>query len=676
LLAQALTKDKSGEKEKFDAIFAWVASNIKYNFRTYYSSNGSGRTNIKKMLRYRSGICIDYATLMDTLCELAGITNVSVYGYAKDEVFDLNDSIYIDNHAWNAVKLNGDWFVYDVTWASGDVDYRYTKFSQRLIKFSKRFPTKYKRKKVKKRNSYFIIDECGNEFRSPSYYYKEKSFNRFMQNVLSMFRLRVQQYYTQKINTDYYLTEPELFSVTHMPDNPIWALTANKTMRDFEKDSLYYHLNDSSYVGQNRSGRPCPDCDYDLSLDELNKQHYLRKQSFKFNRRNRFISSMCEFSIGDINYRKHFEQEDSLTKVTLLDTSIVYLQNSKNSLKQCYKNVDIDFTLQKSKNKHKQMLLLEENRIHNNFIKSKINVTLTQKQNIRALKNKSNVNLRKYNNRKGKIRSLKSKIFVDEVNKLSARKTEELNERLRKKQQEIDSLTQLVELYKGRFDSIVTNLSLNVWQKVLHHDSLLTPIVKSTELRKLLKDNFKKPVVEVRRQIPYYKSNYERDINDIVYTPARILSDFGTELFNLIDKRNNYEVDCYQAKLLMAKFNLTPLSDLSDYKSFLQKENKLDYCWLKGKIPSIKAISEGFEVLKEKQKGAMQIIIRENETERGRTHLISKELLRRKKKYRRIVVNNTYVSRIKLNEVKKSKRVYLNLLKKKRRAEAKEAKQK
>ncbi|MBA2613531.1 MAG: hypothetical protein H0U95_16320 [Bacteroidetes bacterium] len=627
------------------------------------------------MLRYRSGICIDYATLMDTLCELAGITNVSIYGYAKDEVFDLNDSIYVDNHAWNAVKLNGDWFVYDVTWASGNVDYRYTKFSQFLIKLSKHFPTKYKKKKVRKRNSYFFIDECGNEFRSPSYYYKEKSFNPFMQRLLGLFSLSIEQYYTQKINKDYYLTEPELFSVSHMADNPVWALTAKRTMRDFEMDSLYYHLNDSSYVGQSRSGRSCPECDYDLSLDDLNKQHYLRNQSLKFNKRNRFITSMCEYFIGNINYRRSFDQEDSATKVAFFDTSVVYLQNSKGSLKQSYKNVDIDFILQKSKNKYKQMLLLTENREHINFVKSKINITLTQKQNIRALKNKSNVNLRKYNNRKSRIRNLKSKIFVDETNKLPDHKAKELHERFKEKQREIDSLTQLVEIYKGRFDSIVTNLSLNVWQKVLHHDSLVQPIVNSTELRKLLKDNLKKPVVEIRKQIPYYQANYERDINDIVYTPARVLADFGAGLFNLIDKRNNYEVDCFQAKLLMAKFNLIPLDDLSEYKTFLQKENKLDYCWLKSKIPSIKAIAEGFAVLKEKQKDAMKIIVRENETERTRTHFISKELLRRKKKYRRIVVNNSYFTRVKLNEVKKERRGYLNLLKKQRREAAKKTKE-
>jgi transglutaminase/protease-like cytokinesis protein 3 len=144
-LARRLTEGKSSEKEKFDAIFAWVATNIRYDFASYFSSGGSGMPRVKMILKYRSGICIDYAHLMDTLCNLSGITNVSVYGYAKDEIFDVNDSLYLDNHAWNAVKLDGLWYVYDVTWASGQPEYRFTKFSNFIYQLYLRHAPKYKR---------------------------------------------------------------------------------------------------------------------------------------------------------------------------------------------------------------------------------------------------------------------------------------------------------------------------------------------------------------------------------------------------------------------------------------------------------------------------------------------------------------------------------------------------
>jgi hypothetical protein len=670
-LVEALTEAKNSDIEKFTAIFTWVAANIKYNFHTYYSTNATGKTNVKKMLKHKSGICIDYASLMDTLCTLAGIINVSVYGYAKDEIFDVSDSIYVDNHAWNAVKLDGKWYVYDVTWASGDADYRYTKFSNFLLKTERKFPIRYKRKRVRKSKSYFFVDDCGNEFKSPTFYYKERIFNRVVRKLLHLFKLRIEKHYTQKVNPNFYLTEPDLFAITHFPDNPIWSLTAKKSMRDFETDSAFYHLNDSSYVNQNRVGQICSECDYDVSLDELNKYHYLRRQSFNFNKRNQFITSLCEYKIGSINFNNSADVLDSLPKITLLDTSIHYLQKAKASLRASYRNVDIDFLLQKNKNKHKQMLLLTENRNHLNFVREKINITLAQKRNIKSLENKSLVNKRKYKRRKENINRLKSSIFVDVKSNLSVSKLKELHAYHAIKELEIDSLNELISRFKIRFDSILINLSLNVWQKVMHHDSLISPILKSTELRKLLKDNLKKPVVELRKHMPIYEINYSRDIYDIVYTPARILSDFSTELFNLIEKRNNYENDHFHTKLLLVKFNELALAELPNYKSSLQEENKYDYCWLKGKIPSIKSTYQGFKSLKDKQTATLQVMVNENETERFRTHFISMDLLRRKKKYRRIVVNNIQVSNTKLIEVKKEKRKYLNFLKKERREAAK-----
>src|SRR3989338_1022697 len=106
LLVETLTAGKTGDLEKFEAIFAWVASNVQYDYRSYYSGKGYySETDIRKVLRRKEAICFQYAALMDHLCALADIHNVTVTGYAKDMLFDINDTIYFDNHAWNAVKL-------------------------------------------------------------------------------------------------------------------------------------------------------------------------------------------------------------------------------------------------------------------------------------------------------------------------------------------------------------------------------------------------------------------------------------------------------------------------------------------------------------------------------------------------------------------------------------------
>ncbi len=99
LLVAALTKGKTDDKEKFDAIFGWVVTNLHYNYKQYYSSGGSYYLSTREILRRRSVVCLGYANLMDSLCLIAGITNTTVYGFATDEIFDVHDSVSTDNHA-------------------------------------------------------------------------------------------------------------------------------------------------------------------------------------------------------------------------------------------------------------------------------------------------------------------------------------------------------------------------------------------------------------------------------------------------------------------------------------------------------------------------------------------------------------------------------------------------
>ncbi len=667
-LAEALTKEKTSEKEKFDAIFAWVASNIHYDFATYYSSNGSGTTNFKKMLRYRSGICIDFAALMDTLCSLSGLQNTTIYGYAKDEIFDVNDSIYVDNHAWNAVKLDGLWYVYDVTWASGNVGYDFTPFSKLLLRFEKKFPVKY-RQKSKWMNKTVLFDECGDEIKMPVFY-REKWFNKFMRSVLHIFRLRVRQYYTRKINLDYYLVEPEVLSVTHFPDNPSWSLTANKKMRIFEQDSAYYHLTETVYSVQQRQGRACPDCDYDLSLDPLNKQHYMRKRSLAFNRRNRFITSLCEYRIASILLHKSREVDDSAQKIGLLDTATVYLQHSKTSLRTSFRNIDFDFQLQGAKNKRKQMLLLSENRKYLDFIKERRSITGFEGRNARFLRTKIQVCAKKLSRRRAILRQLKTKVALDK----KSRSTEEHSELMRlhnKILHEIDSLTALINTVKQRFDSASGPLSASIWQKVIYHDSLVLPFIETTRLRNLLSDNLRKPVVEVRKKIPVYQSHYLYNMDQDVYSPADTLYRLGFWLTFLINGRISAEKELYQVKQQLCKLNMLPMAELGGLKIFMQRENDEDYCWLKKRSPVIMNIENGFLSVKQRLTYALNVLVRENEIERRRTHFVAKELLRRKKKYSRIIVHNTHVTALKLIETRKEKRDYLNLLKRERRRASK-----
>ncbi len=75
-----------------------------------------------KVLQKRRGICEGYASLFYELCKASEIECDVVWGLAsnylkKIERYKKSKSM-TTNHAWNKVKLNGQWLFIDVTWAS------------------------------------------------------------------------------------------------------------------------------------------------------------------------------------------------------------------------------------------------------------------------------------------------------------------------------------------------------------------------------------------------------------------------------------------------------------------------------------------------------------------------------------------------------------------------------
>ena len=69
-------------------------------------------------MRRKKGVCEDYSLLFDSLLTALGYESFVVSGYIKDPKGNLNLKI---GHAWNAVKDNGVWELYDLTWGAGYV---------------------------------------------------------------------------------------------------------------------------------------------------------------------------------------------------------------------------------------------------------------------------------------------------------------------------------------------------------------------------------------------------------------------------------------------------------------------------------------------------------------------------------------------------------------------------
>ncbi|AXG69641.1 transglutaminase-like superfamily protein [Kordia sp. SMS9] len=135
-LVYKLTSELDTDAERFRAIFKWVCSSVSNNYKLYkrnkrqryrYKDDPAElnawnskfqKIVFKKLLKNRSTICTGYAYLVKELANLADIECEMVHGYGRTSTINLK-TLDSPNHSWNAVKLNGKWYLCDPTWASG-----------------------------------------------------------------------------------------------------------------------------------------------------------------------------------------------------------------------------------------------------------------------------------------------------------------------------------------------------------------------------------------------------------------------------------------------------------------------------------------------------------------------------------------------------------------------------
>ncbi|MCF7568924.1 hypothetical protein L3X37_11205 [Sabulilitoribacter arenilitoris] len=135
-LAHNLTLNLATDVERFRAIFTWVCSNIANDYGMFSKNmykrqrfkNDSvklknwntkfRKATLKKLVKNNKTICTGYAYLVKELADLANIKCEIVHGFAKTSTTNIK-KIDAPNHSWNAVKLDGKWYLCDPTWASG-----------------------------------------------------------------------------------------------------------------------------------------------------------------------------------------------------------------------------------------------------------------------------------------------------------------------------------------------------------------------------------------------------------------------------------------------------------------------------------------------------------------------------------------------------------------------------
>jgi hypothetical protein len=119
-LATYLVQNLNSDTEKVRAIYRWISDRIAYDVDAFLTGNVQSMSSAE-VLQKRVGVCGGFSALFEELATQAGLEVKSIAGYAKSYGTVQGTHFEKPNHAWNAIKVDGEWRMIDVTWGAGYV---------------------------------------------------------------------------------------------------------------------------------------------------------------------------------------------------------------------------------------------------------------------------------------------------------------------------------------------------------------------------------------------------------------------------------------------------------------------------------------------------------------------------------------------------------------------------
>ena len=111
ILNNIIVEDMS-DIEKERAVYEWLTSNCKYDYRHYDVPNNAPRESYEAIgtILSRKAVCLGFANAFQLFMDILDIECITVVGAAFDSEED---------HAWNMVRIDGIWYCVDTTWDLG-----------------------------------------------------------------------------------------------------------------------------------------------------------------------------------------------------------------------------------------------------------------------------------------------------------------------------------------------------------------------------------------------------------------------------------------------------------------------------------------------------------------------------------------------------------------------------
>jgi transglutaminase-like putative cysteine protease len=112
-VAAFIASQEPSPQQRVKAIHDYIATRISYD-DVALAAGQYPPQDAETVFRTKKAVCAGYSRLFVEMTKHVGIKAVYVTGEVRDESAEIAG----ESHAWNAVELDGQWFLVDVTWGS------------------------------------------------------------------------------------------------------------------------------------------------------------------------------------------------------------------------------------------------------------------------------------------------------------------------------------------------------------------------------------------------------------------------------------------------------------------------------------------------------------------------------------------------------------------------------